>query len=244
VTFPLVRVSGVSRSFGDLRVLDGVDLDVAAGSLVALLGPSGAGKTTLVRMIAGADVAPVGEVLVDGRRMPQLELLPLIGYMAQSDALYFDLSGRENLEFFGELQGLTGQTLRDTIARVVALVDMADSLDRPVLQYSGGMKRRLSLAITMLHDPKVLILDEPTVGLDPVLRKSVWDEFRKLADDGRAVLVTTHVMDEAGMCDLVCMLRGGRIIAQDTPQGLIEAAGADSLQGAFLHFATMDLGAA
>jgi ABC-2 type transport system ATP-binding protein len=106
------------------------------------------------------------------------------------------------------------------------------------------MKRRLSLAITMLHDPKVLILDEPTVGLDPVLRKSVWDEFRKLADDGRAVLVTTHVMDEAGMCDLVCMLRGGRIIAQDTPQGLIEAAGADSLQGAFLHFATMDLGAA
>lgn len=238
MTGPLVQVRGISRGFGPRTVLDRVDLDLEAGSLVALLGPSGAGKTTLVRMIAGADVAPVGEILIDGRTMPALALLPLIGYMAQSDALYLELSGRENLEFFGELQGLGGATLGRAIADASALVDLVEDLDRPVVQYSGGMKRRLSLAVTLLHDPRVLILDEPTVGMDPVLRRSVWKELRSLADGGRAVLITTHVMDEAGMCDVVCMLREGRILARDTPEGLMRQAGADSLQDAFFHFAT------
>ena len=233
-----VRITGVSRSFGDLKVLDGIDLAIPAGKLVALLGPSGAGKTTLVRMIAGADVAPAGEVLVHDRRMPSLELLPKIGYMAQSDSLYIDLSGRENLEFFGALQGLGGAGLKAAIDRCAGLVDLTRALDRPVHQYSGGMKRRLSLAITLLHDPDVLILDEPTVGMDPVLRRDVWAEFRNLADAGKSVLVTTHVMDEAGMCDSVCLLRSGRIIAQDSPAGLMEAAGVGPLQEAFLHYAT------
>jgi ABC-2 type transport system ATP-binding protein len=119
----------------------------------------------------------------------------------------------------------------------VALVDLADSIDRPVLQYSGGMKRRLSLATSLLHDPKVLILDEPTVGLDPVLRHAVWKELRAIADRGATILVTTHVMDEADQCDVVCMLRDGRIIAKDTPAALMASAGAETMQDAFLHYA-------
>ncbi len=234
----LVQVQEVSRSFGSLKVLTGVSMNVQAGSLVALLGPSGAGKTTLVRMIAGVDVAQGGQVRVQGDLMPTMDQLPVIGYMAQSDALYLELSGRENLLFFGSLYSLKGEALQTAIKSVVDLVDLGDAIDRPVLQYSGGMKRRLSLATALLHGPKVLILDEPTVGLDPVLRHAVWKELRAIADAGSAVLVTTHVMDEADQCDIVFMLRDGRIIAEDPPKALMARAGAETMQDAFLHFAT------
>jgi ABC-2 type transport system ATP-binding protein len=237
----LVEVQEVSRSFGSLKVLTEVSLDVHSSTMVALLGPSGAGKTTLVRMIAGVDTAPTGRVLVDGGVMPSMDRLPMIGYMAQSDALYLELSGRENLEFFGSLYSLEGTALTEAIDRTVKLVDLGDAIDRPVLQYSGGMKRRLSLATSLLHNPKVLILDEPTVGLDPVLRHAVWKELRAIADRGAAILVTTHVMDEADQCDIVCMLRDGRIIAKDTPADLMASAGAKTMQDAFLHYATVEM---
>ena len=233
----LVEVRSASRTFGDVRALDDVSLTVEAGSLVALLGPSGAGKTTLVRMIAGADTAGEGEVLVDGGKMPSLDLLPLVGYMAQSDALYLELTGRQNLEFFGSLFNLHGKALEAAIQRSSDLVELEPALDRAVLGYSGGMKRRLSLATSLLHDPKVLLLDEPTVGLDPVLRSAVWRELRKLADAGAAVLITTHVMDEAAECDRICMLREGRIIADDTPDRIMSHVGAATLTEAFVHYA-------
>jgi ABC-2 type transport system ATP-binding protein len=234
---PLIAVHEVSRSFGTNQVLDRVSLTVEAGSILALLGPSGAGKTTLVRMIAGADVAPSGTVQVDGRQMPGLDLLPLIGYMAQSDALYQELSGRQNLEFFGALFLSDRTALDAAITRCSRLVGLEDELDKQVVDYSGGMKRRLSLATSLLHAPKVLLLDEPTVGIDPVLRQAVWNELRALADAGSAILVTTHVMDEAEQCNQVCMLRDGRIIAEDTPAGLMASADASSMQDAFLYYA-------
>jgi ABC-2 type transport system ATP-binding protein len=157
--------------------------------------------------------------------------------MAQSDALYLELTGRQNLEFFGALFDLRGTSLTQAMQRAVSLVDLEDALDRPVLGYSGGMKRRLSLATALLHNPKLLVLDEPTVGLDPLLRRAVWTELRALANQGTAVLITTHVMDEAGECDRICMMRDGLLIADNSPEGLRAATGAQSLTEAFVHYA-------
>ena len=214
-----------------------MSLQVSEGELVALLGPSGAGKTTLVRMLAGADVAGTGTVHIAGEEMPSLAALPKIGYMAQSDALYLELTGRQNLEFFGALFNLRGEALASNIEAASSLVDLGPALDRTVLGYSGGMKRRLSLATALLHNPAVLLLDEPTVGLDPVLRRAVWKRLRALANAGAAVVITTHVMDEAQECDRICMMRDGLLIADDTPKGLLERTSATNLTEAFVEFA-------
>jgi ABC-2 type transport system ATP-binding protein len=232
----VISVRNVSRSFGKTTVLRGASLEVPAGQIVGLLGPSGAGKTTLVRLIAGTDRADTGQVEVDGVPMPRLDVLDRIGYMAQADALYGELTARQNMRFFGALFRLGGQRLADRIAAAAAVVGLDGHLDRPVHQYSGGMKRRVSLAIALLHEPKILILDEPTVGIDPVLRRQVWGRLRDRADAGSAILVTTHVMDEADRCDRVCMLRDGRIIAADTPDRLKQAAAVTTMEDAFLHY--------
>ncbi len=232
----LLEVQNVHRAFGDLKVLEGISMSITEGTILCLLGPSGSGKTTFVRLLAGADLPDQGTVHIDGKLMPSLELLRRIGYMAQSDALYGELSGRENMEFFGGLYDLDRKTLHDRIDRYAELVGLTDALDRQVQLYSGGMKRRLSLATTLLHEPPLLFLDEPTVGIDPVLRKSLWAELRSYAEGGRAILITTHVMDEADKCDRVCMLRDGRMIASDSPAGLKAQAGVETMEDAFLHF--------
>jgi ABC-2 type transport system ATP-binding protein len=234
-TAPLVRVDRVSRSFGKLRVLRDISLEVAPGAIVGLLGPSGSGKTTLVRMVAGSDRPDGGRVEVDGTPMPDLAVLPRIGYMAQSDALYGELTARHNLEFFGALYLLAGEALRARIDEAAGLVDLRRDLDRPVQLFSGGMKRRLSLACALLHRPKVLILDEPTVGIDPVLRIAIWDELRALAGSGTAILVTTHVMDEVERCDAVVMIRDGRVIAADAPAALKARFAVDTIEEVFLR---------
>lgn len=231
-----IDVRDVVQGFGKVEVLRGVSLRVEPGVIVGLLGPSGAGKTTLVKLIAGVSRQRSGTVHVHGKPMPSLALMAELGYVAQSDAVYKELSGRENMEFFGALYGLHGARLAERIAACADLVDLGPHLDRPAEDYSGGMRRRLSLAIALLHEPKTLILDEPTVGIDPVLRMSVWKRIRAYADDGAAVLITTHVMDEADHCDRVAMMRGGSLIAEDTPAGLRRAAGAETLEQAFLHY--------
>jgi ABC-2 type transport system ATP-binding protein len=233
---PMIAVEGVDRRFGTKVVLKDVSMLVHPGEIVGLLGPSGAGKTTLVRMIAGADEPDRGEVVVDGKRMPNLEALEQIGYMAQSDALYLELPGRENMEFFGALAGLSGSDLARSVERAATVVGLTNDLDRPVLQYSGGMKRRLSLAIAILHEPRVLLLDEPTVGIDPVLRLSIWDELLKYAKAGASILVTTHVMDEAERCTSVAMVRDGNMIARGTPDELKKQTGKTTMEGCFLWF--------
>jgi ABC-2 type transport system ATP-binding protein len=231
-----IAVLHTSKRFGRKEVLRGVSLEVHAGQIVGLLGPSGAGKTTLVRLIAGSDEADGGTIHVDGLRMPDLAALERIGYMAQADALYLELSGRENLEFFGALAGLKGRKLDDSLTRAADLVGLGPDLRRPAYQYSGGMKRRLSLAIALIHEPRILLLDEPTVGMDPVLRRAIWEELRRYARAGAAILMTTHVMDEAERCDTVAMLREGTILARGTPDDLKKATGQPTLEGCFLHY--------
>lgn len=231
-----IGVVHVDRRFGKTTVLQDINLDVMQSEIFGLLGPSGSGKTTLVKLIAGIDEASKGEVHVNGVRMPKLDMLHKIGYMAQSDALYGELTAQENLDFFASLYGLKGKERKMRIQEVMELVNLSDALKRQVAAYSGGMKRRLSLAIALLHRPGILILDEPTVGIDPVLRKSIWDELRKMSSLGTTIVVTTHVMDEAEKCHRLGMIRDGRLIAVGTPDELKQKAGAQTLEEAFLVY--------
>jgi len=232
----VVQVRGVGRSFGGKTVLDGIDLSVSRAEIFGLLGPSGAGKTTLVKMIAGIDRAEKGEIRVWNECMPKLAMMRRIGYMGQSDALYGELTGRENLDFFASLYGLKGAARKRRIEETAALVNLKDDLKKQVLKYSGGMKRRLSLAAALLHEPELLILDEPTVGIDPVLRQSIWAELERLSRGGTTILVTTHVMDEAYRCRRLGMIREGRLIAVGSPGELMEQTGSQTIEEAFLHF--------
>ncbi|WP_068787335.1 ABC transporter ATP-binding protein [Paenibacillus phocaensis] len=231
-----IRTHEVTRAFNGKEVLHGITLEVHRSEIFGLLGPSGSGKTTFVKMIAGIDEATRGEVEVLSTQMPKLAMMSRIGYMAQSDAMYAELTAKENLEFFGALFGLRGAKLKRRINEVMALVNLTEHLKRPVGAYSGGMKRRLSLAIALMHEPEVLILDEPTVGIDPVLRKSIWDEFESLSRQGTTILVTTHVMDEADKCHRLGMVRDGNLIAVGTPEALKQETGSGSIEEAFLFY--------
>lgn len=232
----VIQVSNVSKSFGTHHVLEDISLTVEKNEIYGLLGPSGAGKTTLVKMIAGIETPSEGSIIVLDTLMPNLRNMTQIGFMAQSDALYLELSGNENLEFFASIYGLKGKRQRERIEHAASLVNLTDFLKKPVHQYSGGMKRRLSLAAALLHEPDILILDEPTVGIDPVLRQSIWKELYKLSDMGTTILVTTHVMDEAEKCGQLGMLRDGRLIASGSPQKLRESTSSTTIEEAFLYY--------
>jgi len=233
---PVIKVSHVGRAFGSKLVLDDISLQVEKAETFGILGPSGSGKTTLVKMLTGIDETTSGEIYVLGVKMPKLAMLQQIGYMAQSDALYTELSAKENLEFFASLYGLKGEHRTRRIKAVMELVNLEEHLKKGVAQYSGGMKRRLSLAIALLHEPPLLILDEPTVGIDPVLRLSIWKELRALNQKGTTIVLTTHVMDEAEKCDRLAMIRDGKLLAVDTPDGLLQATGSASIEEAFLYY--------
>ncbi|ARA97365.1 heme ABC exporter ATP-binding protein CcmA [Geobacillus thermodenitrificans] len=233
---PCIQVEHVSKRFGKKIVIDDVSLNVHAGEIFGLLGPSGAGKTTLVRMIAGIDQASEGAVRVLGADMPELTTMKRIGFMAQSDALYGELTALENMQFFASIYGLRGKKKKERIDDMLELVNLADDRKKPVHQYSGGMKRRLSLAIALLHEPEVLILDEPTVGIDPVLRQSIWAELKQIQKRGTAIVVTTHIMDEAEKCGRLGMIRDGRLLAVGRPDELKSETKSQTLEQAFLHF--------
>ncbi|SFV05390.1 ABC transporter ATP-binding protein [Alicyclobacillus macrosporangiidus] len=231
-----IQVSHVDRRFGKKMVLQDISLEVKPAEVFGLLGPSGSGKTTLVKIIAGIDEATRGTVVVGGVQMPRIDMLGKIGYMAQSDALYTDLTAKENLDFFASLFGLPSKQRKRRIEEVMELVNLTDSMKKLVSAYSGGMKRRLSLAIALLHRPRVLILDEPTVGIDPALRASIWNELRAMGRAGTTILVTTHVMDEAEKCDRLGMLRDGRLIAVGTPDELKAHTHSATIEEAFLAY--------
>jgi len=231
---PAVELDAVRRSFGGRTVLDGITLRIGRGELFGLLGPSGSGKTTLIKLIAGIDKADAGEVRMLGERMPQLAMLRRFGYMAQADALYGELTARDNLLFFASLYGLSGKRRSERIAEAMRAVGLTDHLNKPVAAYSGGMKRRLSLAVALLHEPGLLVLDEPTVGIDPALRRSIWKELFALRDAGTTIVLTTHVMDEADKCDRIGLLRDGRLTAVDSPAALKARTGTAMIEDAFI----------
>jgi ABC-2 type transport system ATP-binding protein len=216
-------------------VLDGVDLIVEPEEILGVLGPSGSGKTTLIKCLLGVHGLTEGRVSVVGTQMPDLKTMDRIGYMAQQDALYEDLTGLQNLVFFGRLKGMDKKDAAVQSRALLELVGLPQN--KKVVHYSGGMKRRLSLAAALIGDPEVIVLDEPTVGIDPALRALFWQEFDRLKARGRGIIVTTHVMDEADKCDRLILLRGGKIIEQGTPEALRAATDAGTLEAIFIRSA-------
>lgn len=230
----LIQLKHLGKSFGNRNILHDVNLTVTPGEIVGLIGPSGSGKTTTIKTMLGMEKASQGTALVLGKTMPNRLILGKIGYMAQSDALYESLSGRENLEFFGEMKGVTGKKLRQEVRHVSEVVELTKDLNQRVIDYSGGMKRRLSLAIALLGQPELLILDEPTVGIDPALRRKIWRELRVIRDKGQSVLITTHVMDETELTDRVALLLHGDVIAFASPKELEKQYNVPTIEDVFL----------
>jgi ABC-2 type transport system ATP-binding protein len=231
---PAIVIRGLSKRFGKKEVLRSLSLELPLRQITGLLGPSGCGKTTLVNQIVGLGHPSCGSVEVLGEKPGSPRLRPTLGFMPQSEALYQDLSATENLFFFGSLYNIPTKLLRQRAQSLLETLKLTDTGRTQVARFSGGMKRRLSLAIALLHEPQLLVLDEPTVGLDPVLRLELWEEFRRLARAGVTILVTTHVMDEATSCDSIIMLRDGRMIAQGSPASLVARTKTENLEQAFL----------
>jgi ABC-2 type transport system ATP-binding protein len=224
-----VEVDGVVKRFGRQLALDGVDLRVRRGEVYGLLGPNGAGKTTLIRCLVGLVRPDAGTVRVLGRRLPDLGVLARVGYMTQAAALYPDLSVAENLRFFAAISGADG-----VVDDALRFVDMEERRDSIVSTLSGGMRTRVSLACALVHRPELLLLDEPTVGVDPQLRAQLWERFRAMTENGTSIVVSSHVMDEAERCDRLGLIRFGRLLAEGTAAELRRLAGSERLEDAFL----------
>jgi ABC-2 type transport system ATP-binding protein len=232
---PAIMIQDVSKSFKQKRVIKPLSLQIEDKKIFGLLGPSGCGKTTLIKMIVGMMKSDAGKITVLGRQVPDASLLSDIGYMAQSDALYTELTGRQNLEFFAKLYQMSKNERQLRIQYAAQIVQLSNDLNIPVKAYSGGMKRRLSLAIALIQNPQVLILDEPTVGIDPLLKQSIWQELERLKnEEQKTIIITTHVMDEAERCDNLAMLREGHIIASGTPTELKSKYKAENFDEVFL----------
>ena len=227
---PAVVVDGLRVVRGAREVLPAISLSVPRGQVVGLLGPSGSGKTTLLRSIVGVQIVAGGTVTVLGQPAGSPGLRSRVGYVTQEPSVYGDLSVRANLAYFAALAGAP----RDAVARVIETVDLTADADSRVDRLSGGQRSRVSLGAALVGSPEVLILDEPTVGLDPVLRRDLWALFHRLAADGATLLVSSHVMDEATRCDRLLLMREGRLLVDDTPDGLLARTGARDAEQAFL----------
>lgn len=230
----VISLNNIVKKFGKQTVLRNVSFQIPAGRIIGLIGPSGAGKSTIIKIILGMEVPDSGQTTIFNQQMPNRKLLGKIGYMAQSDALYEQLTGRENLQFYADMKELTGRLAKQQVAHVAQVVELTNDLDKRVSGYSGGMKRRLSLAIALLGQNQILILDEPTVGVDPALRRKIWWELENLRNQGKTILVTTHVMDEAELTDDVALLLGGQIIAYNDPRSLKQSYQVGSIEEVFL----------
>ncbi len=232
----VIKAEAIHKFFGKKHILQDISLEISQGEIFGILGPSGCGKTTLIKLISGMLTAKSGHVSVLGQSMPSKKVLRQIGYMAQSDALYLDLTAWENLQFFGKVYGISRKQLQQRINATMQTMNLLQDLDTPVKRYSGGMKRRLSLAGALLHEPSVIILDEPTVGIDPLLRQQIWQELYRLAHGGATIILTTHVMDEATKCNRLAMMRNGQLIAQGTFTELLHQTGTSSIEEAFIFY--------
>ena len=227
----VVSVSELRVDRGGREVLHGLTFDVPRGSVVGLLGPSGCGKTTLIRSVVGVQVVRSGSVTVLGRPAGSPGLRRLVGYSTQNPAIYKDLTVAENLRYFAAVLGAP----HGDVDRVIDEVGLGINRHQVVATLSGGELSRASLAAALLGSPELLVLDEPTVGLDPVLRQELWELFHELADRGVTLIVSSHVMDEAARCGRLLLMRDGDILADDSPGGLRAATGTADLEAAFLH---------
>ncbi|MGW1194611.1 ABC transporter ATP-binding protein [Streptomyces sp. NPDC002536] len=237
---PAICATGLTVVRGGRTVLHGLDLDVPRGSITGLLGPSGCGKTTLLRSVVGVQRVAGGRVEVLGSPAGSAVLRDRVGYVTQAPSVYNDLSVAENLRYFAAVLGAPPSDPD----RVIAQVGLGSHAHALVARLSGGQRARVSLAAALLGTPELLVLDEPTVGLDPVLRQDLWQLFRQLADGGAALLVSSHVMDEATRCDRLLLMRDGRLLADDTPAELLRRTGAPDVDSAFLALVAQDPGAA
>ncbi len=228
---PAIGVDDLVVRRGGREVLHGLSFAVAPGRVTGLLGPSGCGKTTLMRAIVGVQIVESGKVAVLGRAAGSPELRARIGYVTQAPSVYGDLSVRENLRYFSRVLGVDHERIDETIGTV----DLGEQADQVVSSLSGGQSARVSLATALLGEPDALVLDEPTVGLDPVLRRDLWATFRSLAAAGTTLLVSSHVMEEAEHCDELLLMREGELLAAESPAALRERTGRVQLDEAFLE---------
>jgi ABC-2 type transport system ATP-binding protein len=228
---PAISARGLRVVRGGMVVLPGLSCDVAAGSVTGLLGPSGSGKSTLMRAIVGVQKVAAGSVDVLGQPAGSAALRTRVGYMTQAASVYGDLTVRENLLFFGRVLGQP----KGMVERALADVSLGEHGNQVVASLSGGEQARVSLAAALLGEPQLLVLDEPTVGLDPVLRRDLWELFHRLAEHGATLLVSSHVMDEADRCDALLLLRDGHVLAEATPSELRSRTGEEDLDAAFLR---------
>ena len=225
-----ISIRGLRVVRGGNLVLPHIDLDIPRGSIVGLLGPSGGGKTTLMRSIVGAQIVASGSVKVLGLDAGSPSLRRRIGYVTQASSIYRDLTARENLAYFAKSMGVGVEGVKRTLHHI----GLDDDADRPVSALSGGQVSRVSLGAALVGDPELLVLDEPTVGLDPRLRRDLWDLFHELRDSGKTLLVSSHVMDEASRCDRLVFVSDGAIIADDTFERILEDTSTQNADEAFL----------
>lgn len=222
---------------GHYPALKNLSLELAGGKITGFIGPSGAGKTTLIRTIVGRQRIAGGRVTVLGLPAGSPQLRPRLRYMTQESSVYDDLTVHENIRYFAAMAGYSGQQIRVVCSKALAAVDMAHKAGVLVSSLSGGQKQRVSLAVALLGEPELLVLDEPTVGLDPVLREQLWQLFRQLAAAGKTIIISSHVMDEAERCDDLLLIRDGQLVAHGTPHELCERTGTKTVEQSFLKLA-------
>lgn len=231
-----ISTTHLTKKFGDFTAVNNLSFQVKKSEIYGLLGPNGAGKTTMIKILVGILGDTSGEALVLGEKISSGIQSSKIGYMPQETGVYLNLTVEQNMEFYGRIFHLKKDKMNERISELLKFVDLEKWRYEMVENLSGGMKHRVSLACTLIHEPELLFLDEPTVGVDPELRIIFWNYFNQLREKGVTILITTHYMDEARHCDRIGFMQKGRLIAEDTPSNLLKKSGKESLEDAFLFF--------
>jgi ABC-2 type transport system ATP-binding protein len=236
-----IETKNLTKKFGAFTALSDLNLKIENDAILGLLGPNGAGKTTAIKILCGLLKPTSGEAYIFGKKVPDRSILPQIGYMPQETALYLELSVHHNLAHYGEIYGMPRHRIAEREKELLQFIALEKWRNEPVSNLSGGMKHRVSLACSMIHEPRLLFLDEPTVGVDPELRASFWEYFNALKSKGITIVLTTHYMDEAQHCDRIGLLRLGKLIAEGAPGEITRQTNTTSLEDAFLALARQDV---